>query len=353
MQLIFDTGAEHHILFDRIHTDLFEDVYTRQVKVVGSDFQQELNALITRPLQNHITAFGPLTFPWVVLEDSNHDLSEWVGENIHGILSAFCFSAYIIEIDYRRQQIILHDKLPGKVHKNYSFCQYSIQRNKPYLQCCVQTTKTYPSLPFELLLDTGAGVPLLIYSNKAETIAMPQPLIPGHLGSGLGGQITGLVGRIEQMQFCLQDQISIPTYFHFVDSLQMSRDPSLKKGIIGNQILEMYSILLDYNQQMLYLKPISKKKNIIQFDRSGILAVSGGPLLKNYYVSLVIPGSPAEEAGIEAGDEIVSLNGIGRNFLSLHYIQKVLSSKKNDRVKIRVLRNGEKLKRSLSLRELI
>ncbi|MBK7233307.1 MAG: PDZ domain-containing protein [Saprospiraceae bacterium] len=353
VQLIFDTGAEHHILFDRIYTDLFENIYTRQVKVIGSDFQQELNALITKPLTNVIPAFGELTFPWLVLEDANQALSEWVGENVQGILSANCFSNYILEIDYRRQQIILHEKLPKKINKSYTVCSNSIQKNKPYIQTMVQSTSSVKPIPMELLLDTGAGVPLLIYAYEKDILTMPQPLIPGYLGSGLGGKINGLVGRIDQFQFCNQTQTLVPTYFHIIDSIQLSLDPSQKKGIIGNQILEKYSIFLDYRNQKLYLKLKSTKNKIIQFDRSGILVVSGGPMLKNYYVSMVIPGSPAEEAGIEIGDEIVSLKGLGKSFLSLHYIQKILSSKKLDKVKIKLLRNNVKIKRNIRLRELI
>ena len=50
MTLLFDTGAEHNIFFDKIYFSIFSDVYQRDVSSLGSDLNEKIPAKITRPL---------------------------------------------------------------------------------------------------------------------------------------------------------------------------------------------------------------------------------------------------------------------------------------------------------------
>ncbi|MEO6190811.1 MAG: hypothetical protein ABIO44_11075, partial [Saprospiraceae bacterium] len=48
LKLIFDTGAEYNLLFNRTYTDLIKDAYLREVKIMGSDLSVEIPALLTQ-----------------------------------------------------------------------------------------------------------------------------------------------------------------------------------------------------------------------------------------------------------------------------------------------------------------
>ena len=48
LNLIFDTGAEHVIIFKREFTDLLQVPYDKRVPIMGSDLSREIFALITR-----------------------------------------------------------------------------------------------------------------------------------------------------------------------------------------------------------------------------------------------------------------------------------------------------------------
>ncbi len=126
-----------------------------------------------------------------------------------------------------------------------------------------------------------------------------------------------------------------------------------KQGILGNQVLERYRVLLDYRNGTLYLKPVSKKVKTYQYDLSGISAVAGGALLREYYISQVAEGTPADLAGVRPGDRILRLNRMGAGMLSLGRIQKVLSSRAGRKVSLLLLREGQKIELTLVLRELI
>ncbi len=353
VKLIFDTGAEHHILFDRMHTDVFQGAYAREVKVFGSDLNRELPAWITVPMKNEIPVLGVVSFPWVVLHEPDISLSEWIGEEVHGILSAQSFSNYFIEIDYKAREILLHDHLSKRRMKDFASCPVAMVRSKPYLKALAQSRPGGEHREIDLLLDTGAGLSLLLYASQGNAQVLPDMVIPGQLGSGLGGAISGVVGRMENVRFCGQAIPGIPTYFQQVDSGMIGKLQVQKQGMLGNQVLDRYRVVLDYRNGTLYLKPVSKKVKTYQYDLSGISAVAGGALLREYYISQVAKDTPADLAGVRPGDRILRLNRMGAGMLSLGRIQKVLSSRAGRKVSLLLLREGQKIELTLVLRELI
>lgn len=353
VKLIFDTGAEHHILFDRIYTDLFDGIYTREVKVMGADLDRELNAMVTLPLKNSFPVIGDLQFPWVVLNEPGMSMSGWIGEEVHGILSAQCFSNYFLEIDYGRNLLILHDHLKDRKVQKYKSCPMRLIKNKPYIQSGIMARETSDTVILDLLLDTGAGVPLLLYEGEKRGIPIPDKVIPGSLGSGLGGKLDGVVGKISELCFCDFVQREVPSYFQSLHGKYVEKELQVKQGIIGNQILEFYSVILDYRNERVYFKSSSKRSGKFRFDKSGMSLVAGGTRFRNFYITQIIPGSPADEIGLLPGDEIIKMNLRSGEFLSLTAIQKILSSKSGDRVKLKILRNREILRKEIVLRDLI
>jgi hypothetical protein len=49
-------------------------------------------------------------------------------------------------------------------------------------------------------LDTGAGLPLLLYTDTNEAINIPPKVIRSNIAMGLGGYIEGYLGRIQEIQ---------------------------------------------------------------------------------------------------------------------------------------------------------
>ena len=81
-----------------------------------------------------------------------------------------------------------------------------------------------------------------------------------------------------------------------------------RNGNLGNQILKRFEVVFDYSRNALYLKPSSAYRERFEHDMSGMEYVITGPDYKRLIVSRVEPDSPAELEGIEAGDEILSIN---------------------------------------------
>ena len=130
-------------------------------------------------------------------------------------------------------------------------------------------------------------------------------------------------------------------------------ETNIKQGIIGNHILEKFAIILDFSNQVIYLKPNRKFKKIPNYDKSGLYLSKGGKELRKFYVQNILPNSPADESKIKVGDEIISINRLPSSFYSLQKIQNILSKKEGKVVALRFKRNSIVYSTKLVLKELI
>ncbi len=351
VRLIFDTGSEHTILFEKKWTDIILDSYIREIKVIGSDLKMEIPALLTHPINLMFPGHKEFNSPLIVLKENTTNISQIIGEPIQGILSASLFSHYLIEIDYKNNYLVLHAN-NYKVDPDYTEIDIEVYKNKPYLSTQIKN-RTDTDQTIKLLLDTGASLSLLMYSDSSTNLQIPDKVIPGYLGSGLGGMLNGFVGKMESIWIDTFEIHSVITHFLQLETSIAHTEAKHKQGIIGNQILDKFKIFLDYTNAKLYLKPGKKFDKRLSYDKSGMLIVSGGPDLQKYYIAYVIPGTPADAAGIRENDRITKINGYPASFISLRKINNMLHGETGKRIKLTIRRDGKKYKFVFNLKDLI
>ena len=127
-----------------------------------------------------------------------------------------------------------------------------------------------------------------------------------------------------------------------------------RNGILGNKTLENFHIIIDYINNVFYLRPINKRKPPkFQFDKSGLFIVAGGKNVNKFKVVSVVPNSPGEEAGLQKGDDLVAINGFPLSLSRLGAIQRKFKKKEGKVYKITYKRNGERYKTEMTLKKLI
>ena len=109
VQFIFDTGAEHVILFKREYTDVLQVPYDKRIPVMGSDMSREIFALITRNGVLEITGLATKPTDMLVLEENYFNLDEMVGTPIAGLIGGGFFRNLIINIDYKKRHLTIYD----------------------------------------------------------------------------------------------------------------------------------------------------------------------------------------------------------------------------------------------------
>jgi len=72
-----------------------------------------------------------------------------------------------------------------------------------------------------------------------------------------------------------------------------------------------------------------------------------------FVVESVMNNSPASEAGILPGDQIVRVGLAPARILQLQNVLKVLQKKPGNKVRLLIFRNGVKIRKTLLLRNLI
>ena len=354
VKLIFDTGAEHNLLFHKNSTDLIQGSYQRELKIMGSDLKREIPALLTHELSVQVNPRFFINEQFLVLMEPSESLNEIIGEKVDGILSAGTFRNYIIEINYKRKFILLTDRNQlEKKTKNYKSCDIQLFRGKPFLKSEFEINPDSAShYSLNLLLDTGAGLSLLIYRSAQSTLAIPDKIITFMLCSGIGGLLEGFIGKAKKLTFCSTEFTDVITNYQEISEDYALKEGQTKQGLIGNHILEKFNFILDYSSSKIYLKAISNNP-VVNYDRSGLSVIAGGANLNRYYIAYVIPGSPADSAGIKSGDRIKSINGRSSAFLSLSSIQKRLTRNPGNKIRLNLQRGKEKIVSKIVLRDLL
>jgi predicted aspartyl protease len=349
LNFLFDTGAEHIILFKKEIADILGFKYEKSINIAGADLQQTINAFITRGISLQLKETIKVQRDLIVLEEDLLHLEELTGEPIDGILGARFFRGLTVEIDYKKRKLTIHKSHMSAIDDNYEKLQTTFINHKPYMNCSIEDNKG-DTLSMDILLDTGAGVPFLLFLNEESKINLPEKFLVGNLGKGLGGDLKGYMGKTSKLilnkSFSYDDLIT--RYQHYErDSLAdviVSRD-----GLLGNPILERFKVVIDYVNERVYLKASKKYNKPIDYDISGLILYAFGQELSNYFVKEVLPGSPAEHAGIRKGDIIRRIGFFNANFYTLEQVYSKFIRKRGKKINLVLERNGIKIKKTLHL----
>jgi hypothetical protein len=354
LRFIYDTGAEHTILSKREISDLLKVHYEREFRVKGSDMKTDLIAYLARKIRFDIP--NKVVAPKediLVLEEDYFRFEEYAGVNVHGIMSGNVFSKYITRINYDKKIITLFDRNYFKVKDDFTSIPVEVFRNKMYIKTPMQAVRDSSAI-VKLLIDTGAGLPLLLFSNTHPLVHPPSNAITANIGMGLGGYLEGFTGRISELDMGAFQQSNIVTYFQTLDTANINMEYlNGRNGLVGNALLSRFTVILDYHSFKIWLKPGKAYKNEFVYDRSGINIITSGASLNTFIVQGVQPGSPAEDAGILKGDQIIRVGMAPTSILNLADLQRIFQKKPGKKVRVVIKRAGKKYKKTLVLKNLI
>jgi len=333
LKFIFDTGAEHTILTRREITDLLQINYERKFTIKGADLKTDLYAYLATGVQLSINNLVAVNRPILVLEEDYFRVDR---------------------IDYRRQVITLYD--PGKFEPpggKFEEVPVEITRNKPYIVGDTKLTQD-TTVAAKYLLDTGASISLLIYTNTHPALDLPPRYIRSKIGMGLGGFLEGFLGRVEQID--IGDAFQLPGVITNFQEIPPDVDQSFlhgRNGIIGNQVLNRFEIIIDYIGGRMYLEPQRNFNKRFEYDKSGLVIAASGEHLNKFIVVDLIANSPAADAGVQVGDRIVAVNRLPVGLLSLGSITKKLRKREGKRIRLAIVRGEERILFKFRLRRLI
>ena len=114
VQFIVDTGAENTVLLEKRMSDMLEVDYRRTYNVRGADLETTLTAYLATGIDLRLAdALLARDRSMLVLAENYFNFERIIGQNIQGILGADFLMRFIVEINYRKRVLVLHE--PSKL----------------------------------------------------------------------------------------------------------------------------------------------------------------------------------------------------------------------------------------------
>lgn len=346
LKFILDTGVRTTVLTQKTYSDILGLRYTKELSISGPGGEKLVDAFVTDNVTLDLPGVHGTGHSMLVLEKDYLELRNYLGAEVHGILGYELFSRFIIQMDYQRERIILYLPDRFKKRRGHQTMPIVIQDTKPFI---LTKTKMNDSteLSTKLLMDTGASHGLILEPESSKLIRVPQKSLESVIGRGLGGVITGRIGRIKSLElgkYKIEEIIAnFPDPNSYTDTLFWKKYIH-RNGAIGGEILSRFKVTFNFPDEEVYLKKNSAFKRHFNYDMSGLTVKAKGARLRNYEITNIRNGSPGDNAGLKVGDLIVAVNGTPVYNLDLNHVNGFFNSKPGRRVSVEVERDGVRTK---------
>ena len=233
-----------------------------------------------------------------------------------------------------------------KPNKRYQKLSITVEDTKPYLLTQVQMNDS-TRIQTKLLIDTGASHGLLLDAESDSKIMVPAKHISSFIGRGLGGVITGQVGRIKSIsigEYTIKRVIAnFPDPNSYNDSIKDIKSV-YRNGSIGGEILSRFKIIFNFPEEKVYLKKNASFGREFRYNLSGLTIRAQGVNLRNFEITNVRENSSAQKANVKAGDTILSIGGESASELDLNGVDSMVNSNPGKRIVLELERNGKKIR---------
>lgn len=348
LSFILDTGADAAI----VQTDVAKEIGLKlegTVNTGGAGPGTQVGSRVTNATWSLVGLEGfsqPVAFALPLPE-----LSHGMGRNIDGIIGGTFIRQFVMELDYVKRAITLHDRAAFQYSGRGEALPLEFTNGHPVVRATVTPLGGQP-LERRFALDIGSSGALILHSPFVAEQNLPRPgskTIRTIGAAGAGGRTVGRIGRVAALQlgsFTLENPITMFSE----DKAGAFANPALA-GNIGAQIASRFRLFFDYGRQRLILEPLDTLHD--PFDRafSGIAMRASGQDYGTITVREVLEQSPATDAGIEEGDVLLSIDGTPARTLTLPVIYDMFEKPVSYAVEIQ---RGQKIiKVTLTPRRLI
>ena len=351
VRLLLDTGVEGIIITDKGIVSLLEEKCIRNFKISAPGSPIELEACVIQPIKVDIGRLEPILSNVVLLIDDFFSLDEYIGSKVHGLIGMSKFRNLVVTTDYDQNTLRFTRPENYRPSHRSEIIPISIFNGKPHMTARVELDNGDISDVW-LMIDSGANHPLLLEVDSMGGY-VPKKSIDAIIGRGLAGNLQGAFARVGWLMmgnYRLDDVITsfAENYTSENVSLRLNRDGTLGAGALGR-----FKVTFDYLNKRMILEQGGKFNNPFEYNMSGMSFRAFGPGFNLFEISEVIPLSPAADAGLMAGDILISLNGRSTFFLTLGELNRVLSEREGNMISITVSREGKQLNLSFKLRKII
>ena len=353
MKFILDTGIRQTIITEMTGIDTVSLKLAREVTLEGLGDGEDLKAWYSEA--NRIIMENSVNRGWGIVGDNMEvylipenlfEFSKQFGLQINGLIGSDFFTHFIVEIDYIHKLVTFYKREDFNYKrrtKRHAKIPLIVENSRPYINAAM-TQEDGSKIDLKLLIDTGASMSMWVSLFSNSDIKLPKTTFKALLGQGLSGNISGVNGRIQRLEigpFHIDKPIVA-----FPDSAAIAgiQKEIGRNGTLGNEILKRFNVIFDYNGGHCYLKPNKNFHKPFNYNRSGLEIEKPFYNIPSYHIYNVVPGSPADLAGVKKGDQIEMINFIRAINIELDQINSILYGTEGRSIRLQLIRNGERIK---------
>jgi len=286
----------------------------------------------TRIVANETLHFPNLTIDSLDFHLSNYEMiSQFNGEEIHGIIGYSVLKRFVVEIDYDQNLLRFYSK-GSFCYPKRGFLLHPTIHKVPEQPCELRDQEKVSS---KLLVDIGAGVCLMLSQEfaKKHLDMTRRKKLADKLIQGVGGTVSMQITVVKKLKVGKYKFHNVPAYL-FDDVYQLTTYRKLA-GLMGNDLLHRFNTTLNYGEEEIHLLPNSYFREPFDYAYSGLeVCAMNGTL----FVCDLAKDSPADKAGLKVGDIILSVDN---DFSQNLYRYKTALQKKSGTIGIIIQRNAQ------------
>lgn len=230
-----------------------------------------------------------------------------------GILGYDFISRFVVEIDYEKKLMILHDPQTWRYQGAGAIVSITFDDGIPYLEAQL-TIPTKPDLPAHMVADFGA----------AGSMTFTAPFVKANDLLALIGTnqtVTHYAG-LEKEFFAQANSRGLVPELRLGGIVEHNIPVSLSAntsgaygtgqfaGTIGETIFSRYHVYLDYPHNRIILEPTPESAKPFKEGRTfGLTLIAAGDDPHTFIVTAVRANSPAAMANFQVKDEIIAVDG--------------------------------------------
>lgn len=258
-------------------------------------------------------------------------LTSAYGIRIDGIMGYSFLRRYIAMVDY--DTLSMRIFTPGRL--KYPRGGYVLKPQFSTLPMQQVNIRDNTTVNGKFYFDTGAGLCMLLNDDMVQDSSLfkrKRKLYPTQ-AEGLGGKKQVYISTVTEVKLGPYRFRNTPVYV-FHDEFNVTMYPTLG-GLIGNDILRRFNVILNYPAQEIFIKPNRHYTDSFDYSYTGmsVYLIDGAITIQD-----IVKKSPADEAGLKDGDIII---GIENNVSNNIQTYKALLQNAGAKVRMLILRNGQ------------
>ena len=348
---ILDTGAQPTIVDANVAAAL-----GLEVREAGSTTGAGTHSLRQGRAEDVALRIGgvPLGPMEVRVSEIDSLLAPSQGRAAPGIVGSRFFVEHVVEVDFDSSLVRLHPPANWRYTGNGIVLPLTLDNGVPMITGQM-TTPDGTVIPMRLLVDLGAKSTLLVAEPfiREHDVARRFPVtVTSPLGAGVGGATRYAFTRVPRLALGSEGLLPTPNLVAGL-SVGGTLRSAWYDALLGADFLRRYRVIFDYAHRQLVLEPRTPPVPVAEYDMSGMFLLAEGAGRSRYIVGELVKGGPAAEAGIDVGDELISLDGQPVAAITLGSVRQRLKAGEGRAVRVELLHGGARAVHIVTLRRLI